>query len=124
MYCENCGNKNDDLHKFCTKCGQPIAPAMSAGKPVIEPDLDQKWWHRLLKVAYIFLYLQILWIVPVVWSTNSSSYAGVDTYGEAFWNSLLAIVIFMVVIRLIKFTVLYIALAQKPQWKKEFKKFF
>ncbi len=93
---------------------------------------NDKWWQRLLKVVYIFLYAQILWIVPVVWSTNSTSYSGYygstyhyeDTPGAAFWYSVLAIVIFVVVLRLIKLTVLYIAMGRKPEWKKEFKKLF
>lgn len=134
MHCENCGNKNDGSHKFCTKCGHPTASSAvtPSAKRNSASGLDERWWHRLLKVAYIFLYLQILWIVPAVWSVNSSSYTGYylgeyryeDTYAAAFWYSVLAIVIFVVVLRLIKLTVLYIVLAQKPEWKKEFKKLF
>jgi len=133
MYCENCGNKNDGSHKFCTKCDHPIALASSVStiKKNSERYLDERWWHRLLKVAYIFLYIQILWIVPAVWSANSTDYdyyGGefhyTDTTAEAFWYSILAIVIFVVVLRLIKLTVLYIALAQKPVWRDEFKKLF
>ncbi len=94
--------------------------------------VNERWWHRLLRVAYIFLYLQILWIVPVVWSGNSSSYSGYyggayryeDTPGAAFWYSVLAIVIFVVVLRLIKLTVLYVALARRPEWKNEFRRLF
>lgn len=134
MYCENCGNKNDGSHKFCTKCGRPTV-SDSAFSQTIKRNpvrsLDERWWHRLLKVVYIFLYIQILWIVPVVWSTNSTDYdyyGGqyhyTDTTGEAFWYSILAIVIFVVVLRLIKLTVLYITLAQKPIWRDEFKKLF
>ena len=134
MFCENCGNKNDGSYKFCTKCGHPTALSAveSAIKKNPRSSPDERWWHRLLKVAYIFLYLQILWIVPAVWSINSSSYTNYylgeyhqeDTYAKAFWYSVLAIVIFVVVLRLIKLTVLYIAIAQKPEWKKEFKKLF
>lgn len=131
MYCENCGNKNDGSHKFCTKCGHPTVSASSATPTVKKgsaTSLDERWWHRLLKVVYIFLYAQILWIVPVVWSVNSTSwsyYGGYeDTTGTAFWYSVLAIAIFVVVLRLIKLTVLYIALAQKPVWRDELKKLF
>jgi len=130
MYCENCGNKNDGSHKFCTKCGHPTVATSNATSIKREPAkrLDERWWHRLLKVVYIFFYLQILWIVPVVWSVNSTSwsyYGGYeDTTGAAFWYSILAIVIFVAVLRLIKLTVLYIALAQKPKWGEEFKKLF
>ena len=132
MFCKNCGNKLKEGHQFCTECGHPSVFDISK-KEVINHTVinNDKWWHRLLKVAYIFLYIQILWIVPVVWSSNSSSssyflgkYHYQNTYGEAFWYSLLAIVIFVVTVRLIKLTVLYVALAQKPKWKKEFKKFF
>ena len=130
MYCENCGNKNDGTHKFCTKCGHPTASSPTVPKINKTPvrNLDERWWHRLLKVAYIFLYIQILWIVPAVWSANSTSwsyYGGYeDTTGEAFWYSVLATIIFVVVLRLIKLTVLYIALAQKPVWRDEFRKLF
>jgi hypothetical protein len=131
MYCENCGHKNDESHKYCTKCGYSIS--FTSGRPEAKPtpplSFDERWWHRLLKVVYIFLYLQILWIVPVVWSEDSTYYNSYysryeDTPGEAFWYSVLAIVIFVVVLRLIKLTTLYIFLAQKPEWNKEFWKLF
>ena len=134
MFCENCGNKLQQGHKFCTKCGHSYDPSIVAqeSKKNAAPNLGERWWHRLLKVAYIFLYLQILSIVPPLCSVNNSSYTGYyggeyhyeDTYGAAFWYSVLAIVIFVVVLRLIKLTVLYIAIAKKPEWKKEFKKIF
>ena len=84
-----------------------------------------------MKVVYIFLYIQILWVVPVVWSANSTDYdyyggkyQYTDTTGEAFWYSVLATGIFVVVLRLIKLTVLYVFLAKKPEWQNEFKKLF
>src|SRR3989338_3315869 len=104
MFCENCGNKNAGSHKFCTQCGHPTVYSAVAPNVKRNPtkSLDERWWHRLLKVAYIFLYIQILWIVPVVWSVNSTSwsyYGGYeDTTGTAFWYSILAIVIFVVVL--------------------------
>ena len=128
MFCEHCGNKNDGSHKFCTKCGQPTSK-----EAIIEPtsnlNLDQKWWLRLAKVIYIMLHIPLPLILWIVWQANSSSYdysaqASTDTSGTAFWYSLLALAIYMVVVRLIKITFLYIAFAQKVQWKKEFKKFF
>jgi hypothetical protein len=81
---------------------------------------------------YVFLHLQILWIIPAVWSVNSRQYVGYysgqsqyqDTFGEAFWYSFLALLICIVILRLIKLTVLYITLAQKPAWKNEFRKLF
>jgi hypothetical protein len=123
----------DSSHKFCTKCGHLNSPAENK-RPAMQQSAvisNDKWWQRLVKVVYIFLYAQILWIVPVVWSVNSTDYdyyGGqyhyTDTTGEALWYSTLAIIIFIVVIRLIKFTVLYIAMGRKPEWKKEFKKLF
>lgn len=134
MYCENCGNKIDSTYKFCTKCGNPAVLEVK-NHPVTQqvPAVsNDRWWQRLLKVVYIFLYLQILWIVPVVWLANSSSYTGYyggeyhyeDTYDAAFWYSVLAVVIFVVVLRLVKLTVLYITLGRRPAWGKEFKKLF
>lgn len=94
-------------------------------------SLDENWWYRLLKVVYIFLYIQIFWIVPVVWSLNSTDY---DYYGgryhytntteEAFWYSVLAIVIFVAVLRLIKLTVLYVVFAHRLVWRDEFRRLF
>jgi len=132
MFCKNCGNKLEKGHQFCTECGHPSVFDMSKNEVITHTAINNdRWWHRLLKVAYIFLYIQIIWIVPVVWNLNSSSSSYVlgkyhyeDTYGEAFWYSLLTIIIFITIVRLIKLAVLYVALAQKPQWKKEFKKFF
>ena len=136
MFCENCGNKLAEGDKFCTKCGHStvLTETKSPATPHAPIVSDDKWWKRGLKVVYIFLLLQILWIVPAVWSTNAQSYECgfgsysnchyVDSYGTAFWYSLLALVIFMVVTRLIKITVLYIAMGRKPHWGKEFKKLY
>jgi len=135
MFCEYCGNRIDDLHKFCTKCGR--ATSTNKDKEIISEDkthvsLEEKWWQRLLKVVYILLYFPLLVIVPLVWSENSSSYSGYyagqyryeDTYAEAFWYSLLTLIIYLIVLRMIKLATLYITIGQKPNWKKEFKKLF
>jgi len=133
MYCHKCGNEIKGNDKFCTKCGQTVVVAEKTVREEhhTSPVTNDKWWQRLLKVVYIFLWLQILWIVPVVWSVNSTDYSYyggqyhyTDTYGSAFWYSVLAIIIFVVIIRLLKITVLYIALGRKPEWKKQFKKLF
>lgn len=131
MFCENCGNKMQEGHKFCTKCGHSNVPATAAAPAANRgstPSLDDRWWNRLLKVVYIFFYLQILWIVPVVWSVNSTSwsyYGGYeDTTASAFWYSVLTIVIFVVIMRLIKVSALYVLIGQKPDWRGEFKKIF
>lgn len=132
MYCHKCGNEIKGNDNFCTKCGQSIVveKIIKEARNVAQIT-NNKWWQRLLKVVYIFLWLQILWIVPTVWILNSKDYNPFDskyrythTYGVAFWYSVLAIIIFVVTIRLIKITVLYIAIGQKPEWKKQFKKFF
>ncbi|MHB1118090.1 MAG: zinc ribbon domain-containing protein [Minisyncoccota bacterium] len=134
MYCEHCGNKLEQGHKFCTKCGHSSVPAQTQTAAAQQPGLSlgDKWWHRLLKVLYVIAYLPLLGIVPAVWMSNAescynSSYSGYTCYGsdgEAFWYSLLTLVIYMVVLRLIKVSVLYIAFGQRPQWKREFKKLF
>lgn len=130
MYCENCGNKMDSTHKFCIKCGHTAATSNSANSSAsIALSVNEKWWHRFLKVLYIILYIPLLVILPVVWSINSSSYnyyssSSTDTSGTAFWYCLLTLVIYMAVVRLIKIAVLYVALGKKPEWKKEFKRLF
>ena len=126
MYCEHCGTKIDKSHKFCTKCGNPTTGELKTN-PVIQHVSIDRWWQRLFKVAYIFLCLQILWIVPLVWSSNAESCYYNDCYGsstQSFWYSVLAIGIFVVITRLIKISGLYVALGQKPEWEKEFKKLY
>lgn len=123
MFCENCGHKLENPDKFCTKCGTPVHTETKAQAP-IEKVSDEKWWNRLLKVLYIAAYLPLLFIIPIVWSVNSYSYYSGDTYGEAFWYSLVTLVIYLAVVRLIKIGVLYVALGIKPRWKREFKKLY
>tara|TARA_B100000745_G_scaffold296660_1_gene242426 strand:- start:7615 stop:7998 length:384 start_codon:yes stop_codon:yes gene_type:complete len=127
MFCENCGNKLKEGHKFCTKCGHSNAPDEKEGKSFVLSD--EKWWYRLAKVVYVLLYAPLLILIPLVWSENAPRYSSYfdeyyGSYGEAFWYSVLTLVIYIVVVRLIKITFLYITLAQKPKWKKEFKKLF
>ena len=127
MFCENCGNKLKEGHKFCTKCGHSnVSEAKEEKSPTLS---DDKWWYRLAKVIYVLLYLPLLVVVPLVWSENVPRYNSYfeeyyGSYGEAFWYSVLTLVIYVVVVRLIKITFLYISFAKKPIWKKEFKKFF
>lgn len=127
MFCENCGNKLKKGHKFCTQCGHSNNPDIKNDKFI--PLSDEKWWYRLVKVIYISLYFPLLIIIPIVWVENAPYYSSYSdryygSYGEAFWYSILTLIIYIVIIRLIKIIFLYIALAQKPKWKKEFKKFF
>ena len=129
MFCENCGNKIDSSYRFCTKCGSSTTGELKKNSTIQHGQiiLNDKWWQRLLKVAYIFLCLQILWIVPLVWSSNAEScyysYCS-GSSSESFWYSVLAIGIFVVITRLIKITILYVVLGRKPEWRKEFKKLY
>ena len=134
MFCENCGSKIDSSHKFCIKCGRSIsADTKKTSTPNLTPQKEDKWWHRLSRVFYIVLYLPLLLIVPLVWSENTPSsyysyyskettYSG--SYGEAFWYSLITLIIYLVVVRLIKITFQYIVSAKRPEWGKEFKRLY
>lgn len=132
MFCTNCGKEIPEKSTFCTECGHPV----SAHKKEAEKrtgNLDDKWWLRLAKVVYIALYIPLPFVLIGVWTSSdpytyyssySREYITYGSYGEAFWYSLLTLVVWVVVLRLIKITFLYISFAQKPQWKKEFRKFF
>ena len=132
MFCEKCGNKIDESSKFCEKCGNRFIQEESRFET--HPDkseLENKWWLRLMKVAYIILYIILIPILLVVWSENATNYSYnsytrsstyTSTIGDAFWYSLLTLVIYLSIIRLIKISILYIFLGLKPSWKSEFKK--
>lgn len=132
MYCENCGNKLNEGDKFCTKCG--VRAAQTASKAVDATlATPERWWLRLLKVFYILMYLPLPLILWAVWDSYGvhsyySSYSKVwNTYGddgEAFWHTLLTLLVYIVVVRLIKIATLYVAMGKRPQWKTEFKKLF
>ena len=135
MFCENCGNKIQDGHKFCIKCGHLATENLSRSSEKSQnTNNNERWWHRLLRVLYIVAYLPLLGIIPAVWSsyvpycthytyTYSNNYCS-GSYAESFWYSLLTLVIYFVVLRLIKIATLYIVKGRKPEWKKEFKKLF
>lgn len=123
MFCENCGNKMQEGHKFCTKCGHPNSSPAQNNIPTQRPfrhSMNEKK-RRFLHVA---VYLPLLIIVPVVWSENSYSYYSGDSYGTAFFLSLLSLVVYVAMIRIIKVSIAYIMHGEKPDWKKEFKKTF
>lgn len=127
MFCENCGNTIQHGHKFCMKCGQPINTHMP--NQSIIADHDQVWWFRMAKVIYIVLYIPLPFVLWGAWAANSESYnyytrTYTSTAGNAFWYSLITLIIYVVILRLLKITFLYIAFGQKVQWHKEFKKFF
>mgnify|MGYP001558409946 CR=1 FL=1 len=120
MYCEYCGNKIEGAYKFCTKCGQPTSTDLTVKTSSnTNPSLDQKWWHRLSKVLYIAMYIPLPFALIAAWD-DLSYYSESD----AFWYSVLIFIVWIIVLRVIRITYLYIALAQKPQWKKEFRRFF
>lgn len=125
MFCEHCGNNIQEGHKFCMKCGKLILNHSVAQAS----NLDQNWWLRVAKVIYIFLHLPLPLVLWGVWYANSTSYnyykkVYSDTTGKAFWYSILTLIIYLVILRLIKITFLYIAFAEKANWQKEFKKFY
>ena len=130
MYCHKCGNEIKGNDKFCIKCGNSILSEKIKEKFVISED---KWYLRLAKVIYIVLYIPLPFVLWGVWTSNDpysyySSYSrewiSYGSYSEAFWYTLLTLVVWVVILRLIKIAVLYIFTAQKPKWKMEFRKFF
>lgn len=132
MFCEKCGNKLKENHKFCTECGHSNLDKQES-KQTPSNILEQKWWFRLSKVFYIFLYIPLPFVIIGVWSENdpysyyssySNQYYSHGSYSEAFWYSLLTLVVWVIILRLIKITFLYIAFGERAQWKKEFKKLF
>ncbi len=131
MYCEHCGTKLEQGHKFCTKCGHSTVPTQPSAKTIVQQTstLNEKWWHRLLKVLYVLAWLPLFGIIPAVWSANAPYCSTYSNYcsgsnGESFWYSLLTLVIYVVVLRLIKIAILYVAVGLRPEWKSEFKKLF
>lgn len=125
MFCENCGKELEVGAKFCMKCGAKIpSHEMSTLHKV-----EEKWWDRLFKVAYIIAYLPLILILILVWSSSVSSYdyytrTYTDTPGIAVWYCFLTILIYFGIMRLIKISYLYIAKGIKPDWKEEFKRLF
>lgn len=133
MYCKNCGNILKENHKFCTECGHPYQGGVALNDISTQINLDQRWWLRLARVVYIFLYIPLIIAIIITWNVNKpysyySSYlenrVSYGSYWDSFGYSLFALVVGIVILRLLKIMFLYIALAKKPQWKKEFKRFF
>jgi DNA-directed RNA polymerase subunit RPC12/RpoP len=133
MFCEKCGNKINESDRFCDKCGSDVLFKEKGIESKNEKsNYEYKWWFRLAKVIYIFFYLLLIPILALVWSANSStisnynyytkSYDYTNTVGNAGFASFWTLIIYVVILRLIKISFLYIFFGQKPQWKKEFKK--
>ncbi len=113
MYCENCGDNLKSTDKFCGECGKG-AKNQSSVSPIFSSG---KWWHRLVKVFYIILHLLLLFIIPVAWILSYS-------FGEAVFSTLVTLIVYIIAIRLIKITFIYVVLGGSPEWRKEFKRFY
>jgi len=132
MFCENCGEKLQEGYKFCTQCGHSafsVSETMNVRQTTRTNSSSDAWWYRLLKVVYIFLYIPLPFILWLVWSESSTSYnyyseITTDTAGEAFWYSLLTLVIYLSILRLMKIATLYIAIGRKPEWGREVKRLY
>ena len=131
MFCTDCGKSIPVNSAFCVGCGKPVPRGEIKNIPAI--DFNKKWWLRLAIVIYIGLYISLPFALVGVWVDNSpesyyNSYLRTwqqnGSYGEAFWYTLLTLIIWIVVLRIMKITFLYIVFAQKLQWRLEFKKFF
>ena len=128
MFCTNCGNEIISHEKFCTNCGLKV---MSANKSSIASEFKDvsilkiengKWYHRLVVVIYVVAHLPLLFIIPAVWSANARYYSTYSKkfYGsdaEAFGYSILTIIIWLIVLRLIKMATKYVVLGKKPNIK-------
>lgn len=130
MFCEKCGHQLNN-ERFCPNCGKEIYHTQIEHDHT--PKSQDKWYLRLARVIYIVLYIPLPFVIFGVWTSNDpysyySSYSrewiSYGSYGEAFWYSLLTLVIWVVILRLIKIAILYIFTGVKPRWKMEFKKFY
>lgn len=132
MFCKNCGKEIKEKNEFCTECGNQIGVTLTnehhTNKKQINYD-DERWWVRFLRVVYIILYIPLPFIIWTVWEETSSSYnyysnLSTNTSGKGFLYSLLTFGIYIIVLRLIKVAVRYIVIGRKPEWEKEFSKFY
>lgn len=144
MYCTECGTRLNKKTTFCTNCGHPQVDAKNGHVNIESPALSvsneakevivstqERWWHRLAKVFYYGMYLNLLWIIPLTWTENDGYYSGygstrsyVDTPDEAFFATLMTFIIAVVSWRAIKLVLLYIIRGQSVNWRKEFTSWF
>ena len=83
---------------------------------------DEKWYHRLAIVVYILSHIPLIFVVQAVWleyareySYYHKTYVGSDA--DALWLSFIAIIIYILVLRLIKMIIKYILKGTKPKLK-------
>lgn len=122
MFCENCGNRYSDGENFCIKCGGALNGTVAATGKISRIKDDERWWHRLAKVVYVAVHLPLLLVVPIVWSENARHYSSyykeyMGSDSDAFWYCILTIIVWLVVLRLIKMAVRYVAGGVKPRFK-------
>jgi len=82
-----------------------------------QQNFNKKWWYRLLKVVYIFLYF----IIPFI-ALNSVD--GPENVIERTFFLIYLAILCIVGIKIIKISIVYIIKGEKINWKKEFKKLF
>ena len=123
-YCENCNKFGGEDDLFCDNCGSSLESKKN--KPLT--NFNDTTNTRMVKVFYILLHLPMLIIVPAAWITNEPycyyDYACNKDYSESFWYSLLTLLFYVIFIRLIKITYLYIVYGYYPRWEKELRKIY
>lgn len=131
MFCTNCGKTVSINSAFCVDCGKPISHEVVKTSTTV--GVGKKWWLRLAIVIYISLYIPLPFVLVGVWTINDpesyydsyfKTYTNYGSYGEAFWYSLLTLVIWIVVLRIMKITFLYVVFGKKPKWTSEFKSLY
>lgn len=130
MFCDKCGHQLNN-ERFCPNCGQEIYHTKIETVHILVSQ--DKWYIRLAKVIYIALYIPLPFVFCGVWTSNtpysyyssySNEYISYGSYSEAFWYSLLTLVVWIVILRLLKITIFYVFSGRKPNWKGEFRRFF
>lgn len=124
MFCIKCGNKYEEDENFCKECGV-IKESLSQSKNRSE----DKWWLRLARVVYIFLVLMLVTIAVSVGLVNKPYYSNyydsyIGSYGEMFGYTFLTLFVGILVLKFVKLSSTYVVFGKRPEWRKEFKKFF
>lgn len=127
MFCRNCGHKIGIDKKFCSECGTELTMRTQESF-TINKDTET-WWKRFIKVIYIVLHIPLPLIMIGVWIGTSSSYdyfsnTTRDSYGKASFYVVLSLIVYVVFTRLIKLAYQYVVLGNRPDFKKEFKRFY